>query len=164
MSVYLQSQCETKVEVKNDETGETFFIPMNMGFSHLEWRKLLLLAISYGWEPVGTLKNQSLEEIQPWGAVINDPWDEDYMANAGQIVTAEDAKALAYALESCLDDIPDCKMPEILIGHPIQIGNRMVTFTEANPELHPFEFFGGQNKYKLIEMIAFCRKGPFEIW
>ena len=37
------------------------------------------------------------------------------------------------------------------------------TVTRPNASLHPFEYFGGDYKHKVIDFIAFCRKGAFSI-
>jgi hypothetical protein len=82
------------------------------------WGSLLRMAYSYGWEPAGT---------QP-GPVYGDSdrlWDGDYFTNSGQVLTNEDAAALADALERALLDIPD---------HEIFYEEEDL-FTTINPEM-----------------------------
>lgn len=69
------------------------------------WRPLLQIAEMHGWEPMGT-------------TLDNDPeWDGSYYSNDGQYVTPEDSRALANALRSALDDIPDIRTAPDVITH-----------------------------------------------
>lgn len=63
-----------------------------MRFSHFDWAELLKLAYEYGWQPA---------ETELGG------WDGNYTSNDGQLITAEDADAIADALERAFDDSPD---------------------------------------------------------
>ena len=76
------------------QTGDEY-VYFNFG----NWPMLLSAAESYGWKPAGTQA----------GETYHDPsmWEGTYLSNDGQIVTAQDAAALADALERVLDDIPD---------------------------------------------------------
>ncbi len=74
-----------------------------LSFSHREWAYLLMLAHHGGWRPAGT-------EAPPWeggGPSAYDPerhgpWCGSYTSNEGQVVTDEDARALADGLERAL--------------------------------------------------------------
>ena len=57
------------------------------------WREIYGLAVEFGWEPAGT--------ICPDGC---DPenWEGDYFSNDGQLITDEDAAALAAALRRAI--------------------------------------------------------------
>lgn len=113
-------------------------------FRRESWTKLLSLALFYGWQPMGT-RVPSMTEIHGFDT---EAWDGTYLTNDGQIVVAEDALALAIALEKSLDDIPDFNL-------------------EAYPpdlrRVNPFEYFAGDGKRQLTEFIKFCRLGSFLI-
>src|SRR5262245_37298416 len=70
------------------------------------WSRILCVARFYGWHPMGTLTPYLHNLRNPmYGA--NQVWDGTYLRNEGQIVQADDAFALASALQQSLDDIPD---------------------------------------------------------
>src|SRR5437870_4509592 len=74
-----------------------------VGWQQWRWPKLLRLATAYGWKPMGT--TQPLDEARyfPGGR-----WDgNNYTTNDGQIVSADDARRLADALEAALPHISD---------------------------------------------------------
>ena len=143
-------------------------------FSKQSWAKALELAQSYGWKPMGT-KPPSLVDFHSLGA----DWSGTYSTNDGQMVKAEDAFALAHALQKSLDDIPDINID--------MDWNPKAWFEDDLPEwlspfekemiedglnddlldimgLHPFEYFAGNQKYHLTEFIRFCRLGSFIIF
>ena len=64
------------------------------------WRKLFAVAELHGWEPMGTARPRHSEDGDP------DDWPSCYFSNAGQVMIAEDALALAQALERALPNIP----------------------------------------------------------
>jgi hypothetical protein len=142
-------------------------------FSRQFWAKALELARLYGWQPLGTLPTPRLD-FSKLGA----DWHGVYLTNDGQIVSAEDAYALAAALERSLEDIPDAgietdwdvsswlkdDLPEWfspaereLVEEELQDGLLDIRGT------HPLEFFTGDEKYFLVQFIRFCRLGSFEI-
>lgn len=142
-------------------------------FSRQFWAKALELASLYGWQPMGTHPTPRYDFHK-----LNADWDGTYFTNDGQIVKAEDALSLAAALERSLDDIPDFKievdwnskswleddLPEWmspeereLIEEGLQAGLLDIMGT------HPFEFFAGDEKHHLVQLIRFCRLGSFEI-
>ena len=74
------------------------------------WGRILRVALDHGWEPAGTLAPNigSHDENGEWVPDdIGSAWDGTYFFNNYQIVTEEDAAALANALERALPDIPD---------------------------------------------------------
>jgi hypothetical protein len=141
-------------------------------FGKEAWDKILQLAQMNGWLPLGTQRpahwdDPDMEYPATWGGF--------YETNEGGIVTTEDAQALAAALSKALDDIPDRlnipKMVDAGAVSPEKLSNlnRMLlaggaTFLIPNPELNPFEFYGGAEKQKVVDFIAFCKKGGFAIW
>ena len=146
-------------------------------FSMVVWPKLLELAESYGWEPLGTAKNPNHDEFYS-----SKTWNGNYHANMGQVVLPEDALALADALEKTLDDIPDdLEVSNLFIElekvnlediNSPDLKKSLTAFSifgqcnalVINPHLTPFEMFGGPNKVIVRDFVAFCRKGGFEIW
>ena len=142
-------------------------------FSKQFWAKALELARLYGWQPLGTRPTPGID-FSNLGA----DWLGTYLTNDGQIVTAEDAYALAAALERSLDDIPDTgierdwdfsvwletDLPEWfspterkLIEEELQDGLLDIMGTP------PLEFFAGDEKPHLVQFIRFCRLGSFKI-
>lgn len=85
-------------------------------FPSAYWAKLLELAYEYGWQPAGT-ELGGLESVDDTAdddpfhhaalAEQNGGWNGTYTSNDGQLITAEDANAIAEALERALNDSPD---------------------------------------------------------
>ena len=143
-------------------------------FSRQSWAKALELAQFYGWQPKGT-HPPLIFDVHG----LNADWNGTYWTNDGQIVRAEDALALAQALQKSLDDIPDLNTETDW--------NAKAWFEEDLPEwlspaekefieeglkddlldimgMHPFEYFAGDQKRHLNEIIRFCRLGSFMIF
>lgn len=137
------------------------------------WKKTLELARMYGWQPMGT-HPPSHHDVE----LLNAEWHGTYLSNEGQTVLREDAIALAEALEKSLDDIPDFNgevdwnpkaweeedLPEWLSPEERE------TIEDGLEEefldiigIHPFEFFAGDEKRRLIALIRFCKLGSFII-
>src|SRR5262245_53541873 len=78
-----------------------------------------------------------------------------YFSNDGRRVTADDARALADALERGLPDIPDHDaLAHKTVEIPQEPGERFIRLgTPVSPE----EGFSGRHKARLREFIAFCR-------
>src|SRR5438034_397715 len=75
----------------------------SIGWQQWRWPKLLRLARAHGWTPRGATQPAEESRYFPGGR-----WDgNNYTTNDGQIVSAEDAAALADALEAALPHIPD---------------------------------------------------------
>lgn len=146
-------------------------ISISRRFSREFLSKALKLACLYGWCPQGTRAPEMLNL-----RVINAEWDGAYLTNDGQVVTAEDARSLACALEKSLDDIPDdnletiwnskycivTDLPEWLAPYEKElIDDGLEESLSDMLELHPFEFFAGNEKQNLIQFIRFCKLGSF---
>jgi len=148
-------------------------IELHRKFSRQFWAKALELGILYGWQPLGTRPMPGMD-FSKLGA----EWLGVYLSNDGQIVSTEDAYALAAALERSLEDISSAKieadwdfnlwledeLPEWLspaerelVEEGLQDGLLDIRGT------HPLEFFAGDEKSYLIQFIRFCRLGSFEI-
>jgi hypothetical protein len=132
--------------------------------------KALELARSYGWKPMGTrLQTIDFQKL----------WLGSYLTNDGQTVLMEDALSLAEFLARALNDIPNEKqkidwndpklwleddLPEWLSPEEKElIEEGLKEYWPAGMEMHPFEFFAGDEKKYLIELIRFCQLGSFVI-
>ena len=146
-------------------------------FSGEAWIKVLNLAMSYGWQPMGTRLTSVIEgysfDVEEW-----EEWDGTYLSNDGQTVLADDARALAAALELALDDIPDsppehprsvAKASESEVLETLSPVERAVIEAGLEDhlsgllEIHPFAYFAGDEKLHLTSFIKFCRLGSFTI-
>jgi hypothetical protein len=143
-------------------------------FSGEAWAKMLSMALAYGWQPTGTRLPSRFEYFEPDA----EDWDGTYLTNDGQTVTTEDALALAAALERSLDDIPDFNIdinpveedqikndiPETL--SPVEkavLEAGLEDHLRGLIEIHPFEYFAGDEKLHLVDFIKFCRLGSFTV-
>lgn len=142
-------------------------------FSRQFWAKALELARLYGWRPLGTRPTPGME-FSKLGA----DWLGTYLTNDGQVVSAEDACALAAALERSLEDIPDVTLePDWDLSRWLE-DDLPEWFSPEEHELmeeelqdglldilgtHPLAFFAGNEKPQLVQFIRFCRLGSFEI-
>ena len=142
-------------------------------FSQQFWAKALELAMSNGWQPVGTQPPPHLDFYQ-----LEVDWQGAYLTNDGQVVKSEDALALACALERSLNEISDTN---IKIDWNVDLSVEEDLPEWLSPEeremieeelqnglldimgVHPFEYFAGDEKRHLKEFIRFCRLGSFEI-
>jgi hypothetical protein len=152
------------------------------------WSMLLRLARHAGWVPAGPLpptnhddadENNPIRELpgeayeidDEQGRVIaevikswipDDPLLRSYLSNEGKRVAAEDAAALAEALERALPDLPaHDALIDKTVQHPQLPGDRFVMVGTA---VNPFEWFSGDKRQTVKDFIAFCRQGGFEIW
>ena len=145
-----------------------------IAFRHMVWARILYLAKDCGWKSAGTLSpydhdDPNSEYYSP------EPWHGGYASNEGQMVSADDACAFADALEMACARIPD---ERIQSGDYVQVEdlppavddpvvNLLVSTgsVDALPRefLNVYEFFGGDGKTAIQELIAFCRKGEFYV-
>ena len=142
-------------------------------FSKQFWSKALELAGSYGWKPQGTRPPSHVDFYE-----LETEWDGRYLTNDGQTVNADDARALAAALERSLDDIPD-ENPPIDWNSIVQQEDDLPEWLSPEERevieeglqdglldmlgTSPLEYFAGDEKRHLKEFIRFCRLGSFEI-
>jgi hypothetical protein len=149
-----------RFDVKNS-SGASF------EWSVIDWWLLLNVALRYGWRPART---RDTEES-----------NSSYFESGGQTVSAEDAAALASALESFFNDV--CRdeiagevaerMREVLDDNARDVNpQRFDVLTEPvellraiKPEERtiPTWSFDERNIAKLREFAAFCRRGAFKI-
>ncbi len=112
------------------------------------WVGLLCLASACGWRPSPASCSRSAERL---GELAPDR------------VTDGDATALADALATALDDIPNHDAltnhaERGLVEDPLAPGG---LFLSRPPRL--IEWFSGDNKRMVRELIAFARKGAFNV-
>jgi hypothetical protein len=148
------------------------------------WSRLLSLARFYGWQPMGTLPPFIHDLRKPiYSDGEHGAWDGTYLRNEGQVVRAEDAVALAGALQMSLDDIPDVDpdreltleddLPGWLSPEEKAMIRRGLESTDSQEHLKeqgeiplgilPFEYFAGAGKQNLVDFIRFCLLGEFVI-
>lgn len=117
-------------------------------WNNSSWRKVVDLGIVYGWEPKGT-------ENIPDGTdnyEVEEGWCGTYFSNDGQLVSAEDALALANALERALDDNPDVENCDKWVTTST-LSN---TYEMVNENLSIPDFLSGDMKKGLLAFISFC--------
>lgn len=104
------------------ETGE-------IHLPHAAWLALIDLATRYGWKPRGTIRPGN--------------WDGAYHLPVGQMISSDDCRALAAALDNALLDIP---------AHDARprTGQR-------SPNL--LELFSGDRRTELHAMVRFMEAG-----
>lgn len=129
------------------DTGES------TGFGYGGWAYVLEIAEKFGWEPMGTLRPSELDS--------SESWEGEYGSSDGQRVTAEDAMALAKALEAAVAS------PELHIMVIEMDGeDRSRIRDKMGPELAA-SYVGvadfEEYRQSLREFAAFCRKGSFVV-
>lgn len=120
----------------------------SISVSQFTWIRAYALAIETGWEPEGTLPPAH------WQKKYGD-WPGTYDSNDGQLVTADDARSMAAALEASLSALDprqaydrDSKDPTLLWG------------TRVNS----VSYFSDPGKRRVLEaLIEFLKGGEFEI-
>jgi len=123
--------------------------------SHQVWCAALEVAQMYGWQPQGTHPTKGVDVLSL------DAWDGNYVTGEEQRVTAVDARYLAAALRSALDDLPDHDAMEYKTQTFRLPDGEVRVITTA--DYSPFELLSGPNKLLLEELIARCEQGAFEI-
>ncbi len=139
------------------------------------WSLVVKLAHCYGWEPAGTTIPVLGPDTQHGARTPQeaDEWRGAYCANNLQIVNAEDARAMASAVERALPDIPNqdvIKNRERFWEDTGDLFNGSLVVQLQGLPGHDFpsregnllEVWSGSKDY-LREFIAFARKGEFDI-
>lgn len=133
-------------------------------FNNRGWVQLLTLAHQRGWQPLGTV------EPEHWASVPESrrptAWTSaDYCNGKGQRVHPDDARALAAALRSIVDDLPDHDPLEGQIAHTLNVpGYPALRTLTSDRRVNPYEFFGGPNKPGFLAFIGFAGRGGFSVW
>ena len=148
----------------------------SLNLNIVAWHKMFELAKLGGWEPAGTERPLYWDSPEFAPALEHEEWGAGYHTNDFQGVTAEDAAALADALERMLDDIPDVSPPNRMVDYaevgvsddaPPQLKALLAelgVLKGPNTLLNPLEFFGGEGKREVENFIDFCRQGEFVIY
>ncbi len=134
------------------------------------WSRVLSLGMFYGWHPMGTLP----PFIQNLRGAPQEAWDGTYVRAEGQTVRSEDALMLAIALRMSLDDIPDVNPDRDLIleddlpdwlspAEKAMLLDGLEEYDDLSLGVLPFEFFAGDAKQNLVDLIHFCMLGEFVI-
>ncbi len=139
-------------------------------FTITEWDLILQLAEAYGWEPEGT------KLPGPGHDTPDQSWSGTYFTNSYQLVTREDAAALAEALERSLPDLPDhdalehkavdvpvlpADVPRLRAAGLLAPGETSFKALNDLENVTPVEFFSGPRKQDVLDFIAYCRAGEF---
>jgi hypothetical protein len=143
-------------------------------WNSLGWWHLLHLARQYGWMPRGTERPRDWPDAEKWNG--------SYFRNAGQIVIAEDASALAESLARMMND-PGRQERANRLGDQLNgiLGDPSITSTTGIPQVltdgvsfirRMLAAFGGTagrwefdevSNEHLGKFIVFCRQGPLKI-
>lgn len=134
------------------------------------WSRVLSLGMFYGWHPMGTLP----PFIHNLRGTSHEAWDGTYVRAEGQTVRSEDALMLAIALRMSLDDIPDVNperdlrlgddLPDWLSpAEKAMLYDGLEELEDPPLRILPFEFFAGDAKQNLVDLIHFCMLGEFVI-
>jgi len=148
-----------------NEKGNRFW------FDIFSWRKILVLAKRYGWNLGGTKKNPDWKDSEHF-------WNGNYLDNEGQIVTVEDALAIADALQLAFCDLDNSLEPEkwtepsseeitndrLIKMLRQQLGSEDLEARVAAACKSPLEFLQGEAGMNARAFIHFCREGSFTIW
>lgn len=138
-------------------------------FTNPQYGLALKLAFDHGWKPAGTLPPPAWDLLpenqpdKPGGRPRHWP-SMNYFAGRGERVTSADALAIAAALESVLDDIPN----HDAFSHKV-ISRIDMPYADEQLQLAPgeklsyFEFFSGPHKELLRRFIGLCRTGGFAV-
>jgi hypothetical protein len=144
-------------------------------FRHMVWARILYLAEDHGWQPAGTVSAYDHDDPNS-KYYIPEPWDGGYASNDDQMVTSNDARAFADALEKACERIPDERIESVKYVQvedlPAIIDDPVVNFlvrtgyvdTVPREFLNAYEFFAGDGKTAIKELIAFCRQGEFYLF
>src|SRR5574341_876690 len=157
----------TALKHVRDSTMTMNYLLSNRSTSSLQrlsketWSRILSLARFYGWQPMGTLPPYLHNLRRPtYVDGASGVWDGTYLRNEGQVVQADDAYALASALQRSLDDIPDVNpereltkeddLPDWLSPIEKAMIRKDVEEHEEQGEIPlgilPFEYFAGDGK------------------
>jgi hypothetical protein len=109
--------------------------------SVFSWARAYAFAIEGGWNPQGTLPPEHLAEEEKAN------WPGTYDTNDNQIITAEDALAMAIALEKMLNTL----------GEPEEIAERGPALWGGYDQ--PRDYFTPKGKRMLLKALIHFLKG-----
>jgi len=125
-------------------------------FTGSGWDLALAVARHYGWEPAGIPKPATWDEKE------HGPWEDEYWMNAGQEVTAEDARALTAALDRAV------AAPDFIETVVRAVDELNEAVAQHNPkwrdDLKPASREQAEGfRARLVEFASLTRQGPFII-
>jgi hypothetical protein len=134
------------------------------------WEKILQLALSGGWKPKGAKRPDYYQEIEELPYLLR---LGGYLGDQ-QIIEADDACAMADALDRCIADLSPsncedtlkeyfifCGVLEAFVSEPLSFELCLPFFKLVTPRV----FYGGPEGSKFVRnFAAFCREGGFQIW
>ena len=109
------------------------------------WRQVLMLAWHFGWQPIGTRC--------PDG-VFDEEWDGDYLRPTEQVLTTDDGRQLANALERAL-----ASSREVWRNGKVEASPPSV----ERDQCELLNLSSNSTRKNLADFILFCRAGEFEI-
>lgn len=132
-----------------------------LSMNHATWANVLMLALLYGWEPMGTDDPITGAPEGGWGPEGWDRWD--YSSNDWQVVEDEDAANIADALERALGDIPDqhAEPWEVTVRPRVRKAEHDSYFVTPADLLSCFS--GNAGRRWLQSCMGFLRKGHLVI-
>lgn len=114
-----------------------------------DWIFYLNFADWYGWNPKGTLPPEIYNKKETWSG--------KYDSNEGQMVSAQDSKSLAIALQAAIDDRSyELKLEDVYF--PLLRPLREKFNFKPSSEFDPFEI-----KSNIIKFISFFKDSEFYI-
>jgi hypothetical protein len=144
-------------------------------FRHVVWARILYLAKDHGWQPAGTVSPYDHDDPNSKYYTL-EPWHGGYASNEGQMVTSDDARAFADALEKACERIPDERRQSgeyIQVEDlPASIDDPVVNFLVRTGSvdtlplefLNVYEFFAGDGKTAIKQLIACCGQREFYLY
>jgi hypothetical protein len=144
----------------------------------LGWAKALSLAEAHGWQPRATQAPADRDDDNS-KALDQILWDgRNYFSNEAQVVTREDAKQIADALEESLQNIPE-EITDSLVFEVLKkawlenggielkpmssrLGLGLLLYVPPD-RMSPNVFFSAGAKNEIRELIQLCRAGSFRI-
>lgn len=133
-------------------------------FDNHQWGMVMKASYSWGWKPQGTLAPAGWSDKPGPDGAPRKWFKNNYFSRAGQVVTDEDASAIARAIENALPDVPDHDAMLHKVGSFIDFpDNRQLRSLRPGSRFNAYEYFSGANKRLLRQFMELCRAGGFVI-
>jgi hypothetical protein len=133
-------------------------------FNNRTYGMLMKLAFDGGWRPIGCLEPEGWTGLDAEGKSVKF-FSMDYFGGRGQRVQEQDALAIAQALETAMDDIPQFDALGFKVQSEIRLPGQDQTIRQLRPgaKVNPFEFFSGRGREAVLAFAEFCREGAYSI-
>jgi hypothetical protein len=122
------------------------------GLTSVGWRLARGLAERFGWRPAGSAPPEDWDAGRPWGGA--------YTGNAGQLVAAPDARALAVGLRAALA-APE--FSELVAAFEAEFSRQLAATSTPTVRLTRSPSAPEEWRRSLEEFAAFCERGAFRI-